>query len=56
MGRHIIKKQGVSHTKHIQRERNMFVAERFIAELIKTHDKHSVSTAVALGIHRPVSF
>ena len=34
----------------------MFVAERFIAELIKTHDKHSVSTAVALGIHRPVKF
>ena len=28
----------------ISKERNMFVAERFIADLVKDHGKHSVST------------
>ena len=28
----------------ISKERNMFVAERFIAGLVKTHGKHAVST------------
>ena len=28
----------------ISKERNMFVAERFISSLIKHHDRHAIST------------
>ena len=28
----------------ISKERNMFVAERFIADLVKNHGKHPIST------------
>ena len=36
----------------ISKERNMFVAERFISEVVDEHGKHLVSTdMVVLGIH-----
>ena len=31
----------------ISKERNMFVAERFIADLVKNHGKHPISTEMA---------
>ena len=31
----------------ISKERNMFVAERFIAHLVKNHGKHPISTEMA---------
>ena len=42
----------------ISKERNMFVAERFISRLIKIHGKHNISTdGEARGIHlKLVSF
>jgi putative transposase len=30
----------------ISKERNMFVAERFIADLVKNHDKHPIATVM----------
>ena len=44
--------------KSILKERNMFVAERFLSNHLKEHYKHSVSKEiVGQGInHKPVSF
>jgi putative transposase len=38
------------------KERNMFVAERFLFNLLEEYGKHPISTDVEPGIHRPVSF
>jgi putative transposase len=38
----------------LSKERNMFIAERFISGLIQIHDLHPVSRDGVLGIPRPV--
>ena len=50
------KTKAILRTK-ISKERNMFVAERFVADLIKIHGKHPVSSdgGTWYGIHRHVS-
>jgi putative transposase len=41
----------------ISKERNMFVAERFLSNVIKEYGEHPVSTDMeALGIHQHASF
>ena len=40
----------------ISKERNMFVAERFLSDIVRDYGKHAVSTEEVLGIHKPVNF
>ena len=41
----------------ISKERNMFVAERFLSHVSDKYGKHQVSSdGVVVGIHKPVSF
>ena len=41
---------------YISKERNMFVAERFLSKVVEEYGLKSVSSDGVLGIHKPVSF
>ncbi len=40
----------------ISKERNMFVAERVLSQVVNKYRLHSVSSAGVLGTHKPVGF